>query len=77
MKPNPCALCGNQPTVDLWGERGYSAYCYEHVETHALNCYGETREAAVARWNRLNPERLQGIVRHLLDILRLAARRGF
>jgi len=76
MKPNPCILCGKQPIVDLWGDRGYSAYCYKHVDTHALNCYGKTREAAIARWNRLNPAQRQGIIRRLLNILGLGARHG-
>jgi hypothetical protein len=76
MKLNPCILCGKQPTVDTWADKGYAAYCYKDVDTHALNCYGKTKEAAVARWNRLNPTRHQGIVRRILNILGLGARYG-
>ena len=48
-KPIPCPFCGGEADVTLLGGHGFSVRCYECLaETDTY----ETREEAIAAWNR-------------------------
>lgn len=61
-KPLPCPVCGRLPVVEGIGDQHWAASCYAIGDMKALAtkapeidiiAYGESRSAAIRRWNTL------------------------